>query len=130
MQEKILKRFWAVCREYGISSEDAHARVFDEFGTEHIKDLRDAEALYIIDSFLGKRPPKPRTRGAMASDKQIWLIQKLAAELGWNDNPERLSGFVRKYAGVDNLLWLTKKQASAVIEGLKRLTEHSSPHEF
>lgn len=130
MQERILKRFWAVCRECGISNEDAHARVLAEFGTEHISTLRDSEALYIIDGFLGKRPMKPRTHGAMASDKQIWLIQKLAAELGWNDNPDRLSGFVRKYAGVDNLLWLTKKQASAVIEGLKRLTERSSPHGF
>ena len=121
MNEKILKRFWAVCRERGITSEDAHARVYAEFGTEHISGLRDSEALYIIDSFLGKRPAKPRGGGRMASDKQLWLIRRLASELGWNDNPERLAGFLRKYTGCDDIMWLTARSASAVIEGLKRI---------
>lgn len=121
MNDKILKRFWAVCRECGISNEDAHARVYAEFGTEHISGLRDSEALYIIDSFLGKRPAKPRCGGRMASEKQLWLIRRLASELGWNDNPERLTGFLRKYAGCDNIMWLTARSASAVIEGLKRI---------
>ena len=123
MNERILKRFWAVCRECGISKEDAYARVFAEFGTEHISSLRDSEALYVIDGFLGKRPPKPKTYGKMITDKQIWLINKLAAELGWHDNPERLSGFIRKYTGCDNITWITARQASAIIEGLKKLCE-------
>ena len=126
MQPGVLKRFWAVCREYGLSSEEAHDLVLTNMGTEHISELRDSEALYIIDIIQGKKQRKPQTNGKMISDKQLYLINRLSCELGWDDNPARLTGFVRKYTGVDNLTWLTAKQASSVIEGLKRIQRGAS----
>lgn len=121
MRAEVMRRFWAVCRECGLSGEDAHGKVFTEFGYESIKELTDREALYIIDSLLGKECRKPLGRGVM-SQKQRWLIEKLAEELGWKGNPERLRGFIKKYTGCEFIDWLSAKQASSVIEGLKRLT--------
>ena len=120
MKAEIMRRFWAVCRECGISSEDAHNKVSAEFGYESIKLLTDREALYIIDCFLGKESRKPSSKGVM-SQKQRWLIENLEDELGWKDNPERLRGFIKKYTGCEFLDWLSARQASSVIEGLKRL---------
>lgn len=54
--------------------------------------------------------------------RQIWLIKRLANDLGWTPNPERLSGFIaRQAAGKHRLEALTVHQAGKVIEGLKQL---------
>ena len=121
MKNNTLKRFWCVCREHGISTEDIYAKVYAEFGTEHISDLDDAALRYMIDLLDGKRTHKPSRNSSMASYRQIALIEGIAKRLGWEDNPARLLGFVAKYAKVDDLQWLTKRQASTVVEGLKKI---------
>lgn len=54
--------------------------------------------------------------------RQAWLIRRLAAELGWTDNPQRLAGFLARQAkGKTDLAALTRYEAGKVIEGLKHL---------
>ena len=52
-------------------------------------------------------------------------IYALCGELGWNDDPRRIHGFVRRVTGVDRLEWLGPAQCEAVIEGLKAMVKRT-----
>lgn len=56
----------------------------------------------------------------MITDKQKWRINHLAEELGWQDNPKRLEGFIFKETGIKKIQWLSKENATKVIIGLER----------
>jgi hypothetical protein len=57
----------------------------------------------------------------MATEEQIWKIRRLEKVLGWDDNPHRLEGFVRKYYKVEKLEWLKFNDAVKLIESLKKM---------
>lgn len=122
MQGKLMRALWAIARQYDIDSDLLHQMVFGEFAIEHISALTESEGQYIIDKIKGKEAEKPTPPG-MATSAQKKYIQDMAHTLGWDDNPNRLQGFVRKYTGIDNIDWLTVRQASAVIEGLKSINK-------
>ena len=48
-------------------------------------------------------------------------IYALCEELGWNDNPKRIHGFVKRVTHVERLEWLNNEQCEKVIEGLKAI---------
>jgi len=121
MVKKLNKTLWLKCREYGVDSEMLHQIAKDELKIEHISECSIQELLFLIDRVCGKEAKAPSPRG-MASPAQKGLILHLAEMLGWDD-PKRLAGFIRKFAKVDSVDWLTKHQASAVIEGLKKLEQ-------
>lgn len=126
MKSVILRRLFKVCRNIGIDNEALHQRAYNEFGVESLKELSDVQGWYLIDVLQGKRVRRPSGRG-MITDKQMYLIRQLVKELGWDDNPARLAGFIRKYAGVDSIEWLSTRAASAVIEGMKRMIRSAVP---
>lgn len=121
------RKIFAVARELGLDNDLLHAVAYGLTQKEHISDLSKTEAALVIDD-LERRANRSRDiqlpggrRVALATKEQQWLIWKLVADLGWDDNPKRLEGFCKKYAGVDNPQWLTRAQAWRVIEGLKAL---------
>ena len=120
MKPTTMRQLWATAKNYGMDSEMLHNLLFSELSKEHISKLSEREAKYLIDRIKGKDVPKPAPRGR-ASNEQKKYIRDLAAKLGWDDNPARLSGFIKKYAKIDNIDWLTAYQASKIIEALKRM---------
>ncbi len=122
MKPELMRRLWAVAREYGVDKDMLHSLCIEELQEEHISHLSDRQALYLIDRVQGKDAIKPSPRG-MISERQKKYIKDLEYKLGWNDNPARLAGFIKKYAKTDVIDWLTVSQAAKVIEGLKALAE-------
>ncbi len=123
------RKIFAVAGELGLDNDLLHALVYGVAGKEHISDLSKKEAGWVIDE-LERRANRSRTvvlptgrKVPLATKKQHWKIKQLVQQLGWEDNPKRLQGFCRKYAGVDNPRWLTKDQAWRLIEGLKSLLQ-------
>ena len=47
--------------------------------------------------------------------------RQLCEALGWNDDPRRIQGFVKRVAHVDRIEWLNMAQCEKVIEGLKAI---------
>lgn len=125
MKNKTLRALWAAAREYGVDSDAIHELAYSEFEKKSLKELTDGEGWYLINKIKGEPTVKPKTqnRPGMATEKQKWLIDKLAEELGWGDNPARLRGFLHKYVHCDFAEWMTTRQASRAIEGLKALLE-------
>jgi hypothetical protein len=110
-----IRKIWACAREHGIEEDDLRQLIKNLTGSEKISTLSFAQAGRVIDVLTGKLNARP----GYASKEQLWKIDQLVQELGWNDNPKRLQEFVRKFARVDNIKWLRDWQASNIIEGLK-----------
>ncbi len=79
-----------------------------------------------------RRKVKPKARqssnnnmshNGLATKREVWKVRQLETELGWADNPKRLRGFLKKYAGIERLEWLPHSKAWRVIEALKSLLE-------
>jgi len=119
-----IKKLWVMARELGMDEVDLRGVVYNITGSDHISTLTVAQAARVID-YLQDRLDR-QYRPEMASKAQVWKINKLAGELGWADNPKRLKGFVKKYAKVEDLRWLTARAAWQIIEGLKKLLERQA----
>ena len=43
--------------------------------------------------------------------------------IGWNDQPERLRGYIRRMCKADDVRFLTPQQASIIIDGLTAMRD-------
>lgn len=120
-----IKKIYATAKELNLDNELLHTFIFNLIGCEHISALTVYEANQIIDEIEYKKTGvrKQQYRSNMATDDQIYKIHALERELGWNDNPRRLKGFMRKYCKTDNERWLTFDKASNLIEALKKVID-------
>ncbi|QGP91690.1 hypothetical protein MGLY_10320 [Neomoorella glycerini] len=115
-------KIWAMARQLDLDSDLLHEFVYNYTGEKSIAALSRSQAAKVIDVMESRLGSRPANR---VSKKQLWKIRQLARQLGWDDNPKRLQGFVKKYGGVDKPEWLSPAQAWKVIEGLKKLAERT-----
>lgn len=126
-----IRTLWAIAKtpELGLSDDDLHAVVFRETGKESMKTLTQGEistvarVLQNMKDGVKKAAQGKRTDegGDIRTIEQRRKIYALCDTLGWNDDPRRISGFVKRMTGVDRLEWLDLAQCSKVIEGLKAI---------
>lgn len=110
------KLIWVLVHQKGMEKEDLYSIISTLCSKEHLHELTKEEANRVIDRLYLK---KPTPKGMLTAAQEAY-IKDLAKRLGWHTNPKRLLGFIRKYAKVDDISWLTVRQAGNVIEGLKR----------
>jgi len=117
-----IKKIYAAAQQKGIEiiqgshDDELHNIVRLATNKTSISQLSKNEAIRVIDRIEGE----PIIGENRATAKQVGYIKDLIKELQWDDNPKRLQGFIRKYTKIDKLDWITRKDASNVIEGLKR----------
>lgn len=122
-----IRKLFAMSKQLGMDEVDLRGIVFNMTGSEHISTITKAQANRLIDYLQDKQ--RGDYRPAAASRQQLYLIRKLAAELGWNDNPKRLAGFIQRQAGVEHERWLDAGGAWKVIEGLKKMLQREKAKE-
>ena len=123
-----IKAIWALGKRLDMDEDDLHAIAYRISGLESISALTGREAGRMIDELkvrAGERQGVATcsTGDARVTDAQRRMITVLTRELGWIDKPERLRGFLRKYAGVDDVRFLTVQQGVRVIDGLKAMRD-------
>ena len=116
-----MRKIHVLARDYGLDNDLLHIHIQTVTGKDSLKKLSLREAVKVIDS-LEKRSSDRMTW------KQKYFIDRLLQEIGWTDeqgdpNYQRLDGFCSKYYGVDSHKWLTRRNASNVIEGLKNMLQ-------
>lgn len=117
-----ISKIWATAKELGWDKDLLYCAVSRISGGNSISELTKHQAIQLIEYLLSQKKVVVReTRPGMATEKQIRLINKLAGELGWDDDPKRLQGFIKKYSKVDNPKWMTVKMASNIIQALKAM---------
>ena len=124
-----IRTLWAIAKspQLSMTDEDLHAVVYRETGKESMRKLTRGEitrlARVLQNMKDGTRPGSRNRRtdqgGNPRTVQQRRKIYALCGELGWNGDPRRIHGFVRRVTGVDRLEWLGPSQCEAVIEGLK-----------
>ena len=129
-----IKLIWVLARQLGIDSDDLHEMIAGTTGEDSIKSLSTGQGAEVIDSLVQaggrvKRKRKPRRDlppnvVELLTPKQARLIRYLERELGWQDNPERLKGFIKR--SIKKEVVRTKQEAIKVIEGLKNMAEREA----
>lgn len=111
-------------------TDNLHELVYSMTKKGSIKELTRDEAGWVIDSLKNgmrgfRKSPIPNSPG-MATEGQIKKIWALLYEIKDYDKPGvtcsmkvRLRGFLKKYAKIDDMRFLTFEKANNVIEGLK-----------
>lgn len=122
-----IQRLWAIAKspELKLSDEDVHAVVLRETGKTSIRELTAGELGQVVRELQQmKDRAGGRKRSFSGRPETLGLRSKIHAlekELGWDDDPKRLAGFVKRVTRVERLEWLSPKQCSQVIEGLKAM---------
>lgn len=125
------RKIWLLARENGMDEELLHLYVSQLTGKDSIRKLTIMEAVTVIDALEGKSGNQPADH---MTKKQEHYLVSLAKELGMTDeagklDEKRLDGFCRSRYNVMRYSWLTKSQASKVIEGLKSMLERKEGSE-
>lgn len=126
-----IKTLWAIAKspELGLTDDDLHAVVYRETGKESMRKLTQSEInnlariLQNMKDGVGSSSRRKRTDegGDLRTINQRRKIYTLTEELGWNNDDQRIHGFVKRMTGVDRLEWLTPYQCGKIIEGLKAI---------
>lgn len=125
-----IAKIWVIARELDLSKEVVYDIVFKVTGSESISSLSGKEGIDVIDELArimkesGYTEEKKRRPG-MASEKQLKYIADLVHKLGWENDPKRLRGYLKKFYKVEHFKWLTLEDASKAIEGLKAIHKRS-----
>lgn len=126
-----IRTLWGLAKspQLQLTGEELHLVVQAQTGKDSMKDLTEAERrriAYVLgemkESASGKKK-KSVQMTSNATDNQKRKIYMLTKELGWEDNPKRLAGFIKKMFRVDRIEWLDYQQCSDLIEALKAMVE-------
>ena len=134
-----IRTLWAIAKspELHMTDEDLHALVYRETRKESIKALTQGqinEVARVLQNMKdgvsrSTRPKRTDEGGDARTVQQRRKIYALTEWLGWNDNPQRIHGFVKRMTGVDRLEWLNVAQCEKVIEGLKAILKRQERKE-
>lgn len=130
-----IRTIWAIAKsqELSLDESDLYALIERETGKQHMRELSQGQidrVCRVLQQMKdGIRPPAPKPGkrtdegGNPQTVAQRRKIYKLTEELGWNDNPARLNGFILKMFRVSRIEWLTVSQCYRLIEALKKMLE-------
>lgn len=121
-----LRAIFALGRKLDMDTDDLHGIAYRIGGVESLRHLTAREAGHMIDELrrrAGEKPNELMSGPCRATSAQQRMIAVLTRDLRWMDQPGRLRGFLRKYAGVDDVRFLTVQQAGKVIDGLKAIRD-------
>ena len=126
-----IRTLWAIAKspELHMEKDDVYAVVYRETGKTSIKALSQGELNKVCrvlqnlkDGVSGKSRPKRTDEGGNPKTEAMRRkIHALCVELGWNENPKRIQGFVKRMTKIERIEWLNQKQCGVVIEVLKAM---------
>lgn len=125
-----LRKIYVLARENGMDSDLLHLYVSNITKKDSLSRISITDAVKVIDSLSGKK----KGREERVTKRQEWKIKDLAKAMGWKNekgeaDEKRLDGFLRERMGVEHYKWLTKKEASHVIEAFKAMLERQKEEE-
>ena len=115
--------YWCLIRTLGIDEDTRRAMLLDRYRALSSRGLSTAQMADQINwlRYLAGEAPRyePAVVAGGASVNQVRFIERLERDLGWDINPARLAGFLRRLASVETTSALSAAQAARVIEALK-----------
>lgn len=118
---KQLKMVYGLAKKVGIDNDVLHDVAARLCHKDSLSALTSYEASRIIEYL--KHINGDDTVPDRASKGQQGLIYSIARAMGWDNDPNRLRGFLEKMTGVSDPRFLTPGQAGKVIEALKHMRD-------
>lgn len=126
-----LRKIHVLARECGMDDDLLHSHLVVLSGKDSLRELTVKEGISLIDSLEGKGIRKGEEK---ATYRQMGYIHGLMKKCGWvtdggQPDMERLDRFQQSPKAGFNLgshKWLTRRQASSLIEALKQMSERKT----
>ena len=121
------RKIFKLASQKGLDDEMRRSHIHALIGKESLTELTIKEAITVIDSL----EDEPQTTKGKISHKQQKYLQSLAVEYGWvcenkRLDTKKLNKWLENRYGVSSIIWLTSKNASDAIEGLKVMIARGS----
>ncbi len=123
------KALWGAAKANGLDKEALYDVIESITGKEHMTDLTYVEAAKVLDRINNKETYEKKNQkrtdkgGNIETIAQRRKIYMLTGQLGWNNDNNRINGFVKKNFSVDRIEWLSMQQCNKLIEMLKKMVE-------
>ncbi len=123
------KALWGAARANGLDKDALYDVIESVTGKEHMTELTYVEAAKVLDRINNKKAYVENTqkRTDLGGNPETIQLRKkiyqLTGQLGWNDNNERINGFVYKMFKVSRIEWLPVNKCHKLIEILKKMVE-------
>lgn len=137
-----LKYFWSLARRYG-GDDFVYDTIYLRYGAEKLHEIARHQFLELLQHMEGKSPRFPvdgsqvtddrqpetgdrpsapcgcDTHHGAASCGQYRLILSLRRKLGWDE--AQLAAYIKKYAHIDAIRFLTAPKARGIITGMEKM---------
>ena len=120
MDRKKLALIHIIKKELKLTDAEYRDILYEAAGVRSAKELTEATFKKLMNYFVRSRHYRLNSYGLTI--KQKVFIQYLAHELGWDAG--HFKNFINKFYHKFRVEWLTKKEASKVIESLKSIRDH------
>lgn len=131
-----IRTIWGIAKspELALEEADLYSVIFRETGKEHMTELTqgqiDKVARVLQNMKDGARRDVQHKRtdegGDLRTEKQRHKIYALCEQMGWNDDNNRINGFVKRICHVDRIEWASPSQCSKVIQALTAMTQRKN----
>ncbi|ADY54892.1 hypothetical protein Sgly_3153 [Syntrophobotulus glycolicus DSM 8271] len=128
-----IRTIWGLAKspELSLDDEDLYGIIGRETGKDSMRKLTQGEVDKVCrvlsnmkdDVNRAERGKRTDEGGNPQTEKLRRKIYALTGELGWNNNNDRINGFVKKMFKVDRIEWLTVPQSHKLIEALKKMVD-------
>lgn len=123
------KALWGAAKANGLDKDALYYVIESVAGKEHMTELTYVEAAKVLDrinnkkSYVDNNQKRTDIGGNSETIAQRRKIYRLTGQLGWNNDNNRINGFVKKHFKVDRIEWLSAQQCHKLIEMLKKMVE-------
>lgn len=127
-----IKNIWGFSKDVGVDKDNLYCMIERISKKDSMRKMTKMQANRLIRELIvlkdnnkkvKNRSAKRRTDtgGNKNTQLQRKKIYSLTAILDWNDNNNRINGFVKRMFKVDRIEWLSEDDCSKLIEILKKM---------
>ena len=127
-----IKNIWGFSKDVGVDKDNLYCMIERISKKDSMRKMTKMQANRLIRELIvlkdnnkkvKNRSSKRRTDtgGNKNTQLQRKKIYSLTAILGWNDNNNRINGFVKRMFKVDRIEWLSEDDCIKLIEILKKM---------
>lgn len=110
-------------KQLQLSDVEYRRMMYQAVGVSSARDLDDGMFRRLMNVFVRSRYYRANSNGMTL--RQKWFIEHLAKEMGWDS--QHLDHFIHKFFHERDLRSLNKKEASHLIEALKKIHSRYCP---
>ena len=127
-----IKNIWGFSKDVGVDKDNLYCMIERISKNDSMRKMTKLQANRLIRELIVMKDNNKKVKhktskrrtdagGNKSTQLQRKKIYSLTAILGWNDNNNRINGFVKRMFKVDRIEWLSEDDCSKLIEILKKM---------